>query len=169
MMNSTHLDLTPVIDSNYTTVLGNKLPFITTLQCLSPALASGTSDGLIRLWDLRTGDVIRQFQGHQSPILDLELNQSGKLCSSDTNGEVRVWDLRSGSTETIWNFDSPVISLGLNNDNVVNIQTSGINLNQEPIKFDFSGEFGEISCAQIMKRKIVMGTTTGSVGVVKGF
>lgn len=169
MMNSTHLDLTPVIDCNYTTVLGNKLPFITTLQCLSPALASGTSDGLIRLWDLRTGDVIRQFQGHQSPILDLELDQSGKLCSSDTNGEVRVWDLRSGSTESIWNFESPVIKLGLHNDNVISVQNRGLFVNEEAMEFNFPDEFGEISCAQILKRKVVCGGKNGQVAILKGF
>lgn len=168
MMNSTHLDLTPVIDTNYTTVLGNKLPFITTLQCLSPALASGTSDGLIRLWDLRTGDVIRQFQGHQAPILDLELDQGGKLCSSDTSGQVRVWDLRSGSTESLWNFESAALAVGFANHSVIHVQNDGIWKDQDQLPIELGCDFGEISTAQLQRRKFVLGSTQGRAAILRG-
>lgn len=182
MLNSTHSMMmsvpSPIDDPQleYTTVLGNKLPFITTLKCLSPALASGTSDGLIRLWDLRSGDVIRQFQGHQSPIMNLDLDHSGKLISGDVNGQIRVWDLRNGTTDKILNLESNVVSCGFgtHNDSVVSVLSDGLFLDEQRVSVHESGsdvpeeaESFVVSCAELLPKKAILGTTEGSVMIYK--
>lgn len=90
---------------------GLPLPFITCLCTLPPALASGSSDGLIRLWDLRSGELIRQLMGHTGAILDVKFNSAGRVVSSDSDGMVRVWDLRLGDVENVYQWDEPVVSV----------------------------------------------------------
>ena len=39
----------------------------------SPVAFTGSLDGVVRGWDLRSGQVIKEFHGHSSNILDLAL------------------------------------------------------------------------------------------------
>ena len=39
----------------------------------SPLVYSGSLDGVVRGWDLRSGQVVREWHGHCSHILDLSL------------------------------------------------------------------------------------------------
>lgn len=45
--------------------------FVGALQCFDAALACGTADGMVRLWDLRSGQVHRSLVGHTGPITSL--------------------------------------------------------------------------------------------------
>src|SRR6202041_2689747 len=66
--------------------------FVGALQCFDAALACGTADGIIRLWDLRSGQVHRSLVGHTGPITCLQfddvhlvtgsLDRSIRVCSS---------------------------------------------------------------------------------------
>jgi tetratricopeptide (TPR) repeat protein len=58
-------------------------------------LASFSSgDGLIRLWDTATGELLAAFQGSQQPAHLLALSPGGRwLATGDTQGHVRLWDL----------------------------------------------------------------------------
>ena len=60
-------------------------------------LASGGDDGVPRLWDAETGALIREFQGNQTPIFDLDINNSGDLIAI-VNGSsiITIWNLNSG-------------------------------------------------------------------------
>lgn len=40
---------------------------------LSPVVYTGALDGVVRGWDLRSGNLVRQWHGHSSHILDLTL------------------------------------------------------------------------------------------------
>ncbi len=42
--------------------------FVGALQCFEAALACGTADGMVRLWDLRSGQVHRSLVGHTGPV-----------------------------------------------------------------------------------------------------
>ncbi|KMU74608.1 mitochondrial division protein 1 [Coccidioides immitis RMSCC 3703] len=48
--------------------------FVGALQCFDAALACGTADGMIRLWDLRSGQVHRSLVGHTGPITCLQFD-----------------------------------------------------------------------------------------------
>ena len=59
---------------------GGRLPpaaesdFVGALQVFDAALACGTADGMVRLWDLRSGMVHRSLVGHTGPITALQFD-----------------------------------------------------------------------------------------------
>lgn len=57
----------------------NRLPdasadFVGAVQCFDAALACGTADGMVRLWDLRSGQVHRSLVGHTGPVTCLQFD-----------------------------------------------------------------------------------------------
>jgi WD domain, G-beta repeat/KAP family P-loop domain len=61
------------------------------------ALASGGSDGSVRVWDARTGEQRAQLTGHTGTVLSVAFSPDGAaLASGGSDGSVRVWDARTG-------------------------------------------------------------------------
>ena len=48
--------------------------FVGAIQCFDAALACGTADGMVRLWDLRSGQVHRSLVGHTGPVTCLQFD-----------------------------------------------------------------------------------------------
>lgn len=48
--------------------------FVGALQVFDAALACGTADGMVRLWDLRSGQVHRSLVGHTGPVTALQFD-----------------------------------------------------------------------------------------------
>ncbi|KAI0244463.1 Mitochondrial fission protein, partial [Massospora cicadina] len=65
------------------------------LQFRSRALCSGTADGIIRLWDIRSGQPHRSFAGHAGPVTALQFDAT-HLVSGGLDHTVKIWDLRVG-------------------------------------------------------------------------
>ena len=77
------------------------------------------SDNSLRLWDVKTGEEIRKFDGHTEGVWGVAISPDGRralsgsgrwtLDSADTT--VRLWDLETGKelhklaghTQTVWN------------------------------------------------------------------
>ena len=57
------------------------------------ALASGSEDGSIRIWNLKSGECLQFINGHEKKVVSLESICMSKLASSSLDGTVRVWDL----------------------------------------------------------------------------
>ena len=55
-------------------------------------LLSGSRDRLLILWDLKTGNRIRDFIGHDNIVKDVKFNGE-KIVSGDEKGFVKVWDV----------------------------------------------------------------------------
>jgi division protein 1 len=67
--------------------------FIGALQVFDTALACGTADGMVRLWDLRSGMVHRQLVGHTGPMTALQFDDVF-LVTASQDRSVRVsWPL----------------------------------------------------------------------------
>lgn len=64
-------------------------------------LASGGKDGTVRLWNVRTGELVRAFLGHQSEVNTVVMVSETALASASDDGTVRIWDIRSGRQITI--------------------------------------------------------------------
>lgn len=83
------------IESNQFSLL--QQPIIGALQIFDTALATGTKDGIIRLWDLRAGKAVRSFQGHQDSVTSLRFDSTNMVTGSQDH-TARIWDLRTGAT-----------------------------------------------------------------------
>ena len=57
---------------------------------------SGSSDGLLKLWDRKTGLLIRTVVAHSSSIKTVSFSSDGRrLLSGSEDGVIKVWDLPS--------------------------------------------------------------------------
>ena len=63
--------------------------FVGALQCFDAALACGTADGLVRLWDLRSGQVHRSLVGHTAPVAALQFDDV-RLVTASLDRSIRV-------------------------------------------------------------------------------
>jgi len=63
--------------------------FVGALQVFDAALACGTADGMVRLWDLRTGSVSRSLVGHTGPVTALQFDDV-HLVTGSADRSVRV-------------------------------------------------------------------------------
>jgi WD40 repeat protein len=61
------------------------------------ALAAGCSDGVIRLWDIATGDLRFTFSGHEGDVRRLAFAPDGRtLASLGHNNVINLWHLGTG-------------------------------------------------------------------------
>ncbi|KAG1897773.1 WD40-repeat-containing domain protein [Suillus fuscotomentosus] len=55
-------------------------------------MVTGSYDGMLRLWDLKAGVVLRKMEGHRSRVRALAVSRDGKwIASGDESGELIVW------------------------------------------------------------------------------
>ncbi|KAI9809200.1 MAG: Mitochondrial fission protein [Sarcosagium campestre] len=84
--------------------------FVGALQCFDAALACGTADGLVRLWDLRSGQVHRSLVGHTGPVTCLQFDDV-HLVTGSLDRSIRIWDLRTGAIHDAYAYDQPITSM----------------------------------------------------------
>jgi mitochondrial division protein 1 len=63
--------------------------FVGAIQCFDAALACGTADGMVRLWDLRSGQVHRSLVGHTGAVTCLQFDDV-HLVTGSVDRSVRV-------------------------------------------------------------------------------
>ncbi len=57
-------------------------------------IASGSSDGSVRIWDIHTGECLKIFSGHSTPVLSVAFTpDNNKIISSSVAGTIRIWDI----------------------------------------------------------------------------
>ncbi|KAI5288450.1 Mitochondrial fission protein [Ascosphaera aggregata] len=97
-----------------TTSLGRSAPadadFVGAVQVFEAALAAGTADGMVRLWDLRSGQVHRSLVGHTGPVTCLQYDDV-HLVTGSLDRSIRIWDLRTGSIFDAYAYDKPITSM----------------------------------------------------------
>ncbi|KAH6895330.1 WD40-repeat-containing domain protein [Thelonectria olida] len=84
--------------------------FVGALQVFETALACGTADGMVRLWDLRSGQVHRSLVGHTDSVTCLQFDDV-HLVTGSADRSIRIWDLRTGSIYDAYAYDNPVTSM----------------------------------------------------------
>ncbi|KAH8808873.1 mitochondrial division protein-like protein 1 [Xylogone sp. PMI_703] len=92
--------------------------FVGALQVFDAALACGTADGLVRLWDLRSGQVHRSLVGHTGPITCLQFDDV-HLVTGSLDRSIRIWDLRTGSIYDAYAYDAPIASMMFDSRRIV--------------------------------------------------
>ncbi|KAL8941543.1 MAG: hypothetical protein Q9216_002175 [Gyalolechia sp. 2 TL-2023] len=92
--------------------------FVGALQCFDAALACGTADGMVRLWDLRSGQVHRSLVGHTGPVTCVQFDDV-HLVTGSLDRSIRIWDLRTGSIYDAYAYDNPVTSMMFDSRRIV--------------------------------------------------
>jgi WD40 repeat protein len=60
-------------------------------------IATGSTEGSLRIWSKRTGDLIREIAAHDGEITRLlDLHNASKLVSASQDATVKIWDVKSG-------------------------------------------------------------------------
>ena len=60
-------------------------------------MATGSNDKLVRVWYAKTGDLVRELQGHASQVTSVAFSSDGNRIVSGSDDEtVRVWDAKTG-------------------------------------------------------------------------
>ncbi|CAI6089753.1 unnamed protein product [Clonostachys chloroleuca] len=80
------------------------------LQVFETALACGTADGMVRLWDLRSGQVHRSLVGHTAAVTCLQFDDV-HLVTGSLDRSIRIWDLRTGSIYDAYAYDNPITDM----------------------------------------------------------
>ncbi|OGV56468.1 MAG: hypothetical protein A2X45_03380 [Lentisphaerae bacterium GWF2_50_93] len=67
--------------------------------CFSPdgnRVVSGFSDYKLKLWDLKTGQYLRSFVGHNGPVTSVTFSLDGKFTLSGSDDKtIKLWDVKS--------------------------------------------------------------------------
>jgi WD40 repeat protein len=67
------------------------------LLLLNENLASGESDGLVKIWDVTTGLLVNSLSGHTNKIASLVNLNSKHLASGSHDGQIRIWNYHNGA------------------------------------------------------------------------
>ncbi len=77
--------------------VSNPISVPMTCVCFSPdgtLLATGGADRVVRLWDTKTGQMLRQFEGHRMTVTAVSFSPEGKrLGSASLDRTIRIWPL----------------------------------------------------------------------------
>ncbi len=58
---------------------------------------TGARDGLVKLWDVATGQIVRRYAGHTGWVTGVAFGPGGRrVASSSQDGTARIWDKQSG-------------------------------------------------------------------------
>ena len=98
------------------------------MQMKNGKLASGSSDGSIRLWEIASGELVSKLEGHSGGITSLKFDTDGKLLySASTDRTVKVWNLETNTlVDTISCFKGPVTCLEVDDEYIVTGSEDGI-------------------------------------------
>ncbi|KAG2055120.1 WD40 repeat-like protein, partial [Suillus hirtellus] len=82
-------------------------------------MVTGSYDGMLRLWDLKTDVVLKKMEGHRSRVRALAISRDGKwIASGDESGELIVWHANTGELKQTINktHDGWISSLDFSSD-----------------------------------------------------
>jgi WD40 repeat protein len=81
-------------------------------------IASGSEDGILRLWDFESRQLLQELSGHQSRIWRLAFHPQGhQIASSSIERVVKIWDVDSGECiTTLEGFTGNLICINFSPD-----------------------------------------------------
>ena len=82
----------------YTSTLLQHMGWVSSLAFSSDGtfLASGSNNGVVALWDIQTGGVIRTFPGHTNSVLSISISDGNIIASGSDDTTIRLWDTQTG-------------------------------------------------------------------------
>ncbi|EJD04576.1 WD40 repeat-like protein [Fomitiporia mediterranea MF3/22] len=92
--------------------------FVGAVQFWGYGLVSGSGDGAVRMWDMRTGQAHRTLLGHTAPVTSLQFDQLHVVTGS-LDKSIRIWDIRTGGIFETIKFDHGVTALQFDTRKIV--------------------------------------------------
>ncbi|KAI1797515.1 WD40 repeat-like protein [Ganoderma leucocontextum] len=92
--------------------------FVGALQFWGYALVSGSGDGAVRMWDMRTGQPHRTLLGHTAPVTCLQFDEL-HIVSGSLDKSIRIWDVRTGGIFETLKYDHAVTALQFDTRKIV--------------------------------------------------
>ncbi|KAF8167848.1 Trp-Asp repeat-containing protein [Crassisporium funariophilum] len=92
--------------------------FVGGVQFWGYGLVSGSGDGAVRMWDMRTGQAHRTLLGHTGPVTCLQFDEI-HIASGSLDKTLRVWDLRTGGILETIQFDHAVTALQFDSRKII--------------------------------------------------
>lgn len=92
--------------------------FVGGVQFWGYGLVSGSGDGAVRMWDMRTGQAHRTLMGHTSPVTCLQFDEM-HIASGSLDKSIRIWDVRTGGTFETLKYDHAVTALQFDTRKVI--------------------------------------------------
>lgn len=77
------------------------------------SVASGGQDGLVRIWDVRSGEQVEALQGHRGAVTSVAFRQgSQQLFSGSTDRTVKIWNVdEMAYVETLFGHGGDVVGV----------------------------------------------------------
>jgi pre-mRNA-processing factor 19 len=101
-------------------------------------LGTGTTDSMVRIWDVKLQDNVASFEGHSGKIVDITFSENGFYLATAAEDSIKLWDLRKltnfftipveGQVSGI-TFDYSGQYLAVTTGNQVSIYSSGKSFN----------------------------------------
>jgi len=57
-------------------------------------LGTGTTDSIVRIWDVKSQENVASFEGHSGKIVDISFSENGFYLATAAEDSVKLWDLR---------------------------------------------------------------------------
>ncbi|KAF9015415.1 WD40-repeat-containing domain protein [Cyathus striatus] len=92
--------------------------FVGGVQFWGYGLVSGSGDGAVRMWDMRTGQAHRTLLGHTGPVTCLQFDET-HIASGSLDKTIKVWDLRTGGIFETIKYDHAVTALQFDTRKIV--------------------------------------------------
>ncbi|KAF8807652.1 WD40 repeat-like protein [Phlegmacium glaucopus] len=92
--------------------------FVGGVQFWGYGLVSGSGDGAVRMWDMRTGQAHRTLLGHTGPVTCLQFDEI-HIVSGSLDKTLKVWDLRTGGIFETIQFDHAVTALQFDSRKII--------------------------------------------------
>jgi WD40 repeat protein len=159
-------------------------------MALSPngeIVASGCSDGNVRLWDVETRKVMSKWTGHRDAVRALCWSADGeRVASGSWDGTARVWDVRGTNILTIktgqervcavtYSPDSSKLAAGGHRENAVKIWDAKTGKLLNTLKHDWmvcslawTSDGNKLISASLGPIRIFDTATWQQIGVLKG-
>mmetsp|Transcript_7522 Transcript_7522/g.10177 ORF Transcript_7522/g.10177 Transcript_7522/m.10177 type:complete len:507 (+) Transcript_7522:260-1780(+) len=83
-------------------------------------LGTGTTENLVRIWDVKSQENVAKFEGHKSPVTSMSFSENGYHLATAAEDGVKLWDLRKPK-------------------NFKNLSPYGPGVKTTTVKFDHSG------------------------------
>ena len=71
-------------------------------------LASGSSDGTVKLWNVSRRELLATLEGHAHSVRTVAFSRDGTLASGSWNDDIKLWDVETGSETATLQGIAPV-------------------------------------------------------------